>query len=103
TRAAAPSFCFAGDNAGGGAAAGAAGRGLPLWQAGKSLRFLALPAGEDPDSLLRTRGADAIRRILGLARPLADIVWEMEAEGRATDTPQRRATLHPAVHQRVPA
>jgi len=96
-----PYLCFDGDNAGRRAAARAAERALPLLQAGKSLRFLALPAGEDPDSLLRTRGADAVRRILGLARPLADIVWEMEAEGRATDTPERRASLQRAVEQRV--
>jgi DNA primase len=96
-----PFLCFDGDNAGRRAAARAAERALPLLQAGKSLRFLALPAGEDPDSLLRTRGADAIRRILGLARPLADVVWEMEAEGRATDTPERRASLQRAIEQRV--
>ncbi|HYX04082.1 MAG TPA: DNA primase, partial [Reyranella sp.] len=96
-----PYLCFDGDNAGRRAAARAAERALPLLQAGKSLRFLALPAGEDPDSLLRTRGADAIRRILDLARPLADIVWEMEADGRATDTPERRASLQRAVEQRV--
>jgi DNA primase len=96
-----PYLCFDGDNAGRRAAARAAERALPLLQAGKSLRFLALPPGEDPDSLIRTRGADALRRIFDLARPLADVVWDMETEGRPTDTPERRASLQRAVEQRV--
>src|SRR5262245_15068696 len=98
-----PYLCFDGDNAGRRAAARAAERALPLLRAGKSLRFLALPAGEDPDSLIRTRGPEAIRRVLDLARPLSDVVWDMETEGRVADTPERRASLQRAVEQRVAA
>ncbi len=96
-----PYLCFDGDNAGKRAAARAAERALPLLRAGKSLRFLALPAGEDPDSLVRGRGADAIRRVLDLARPLSDVIWTMETEGKSIDTPERRASLQRAVEQRV--
>ncbi len=96
-----PYLCFDGDNAGRRAANRAAERALPLLRAGKSLRFLSLPAGEDPDSLIRTRGADAMRRSLDLARPLSDLVWSMETEGKPTDTPERRASLQRAVEQRV--
>ena len=96
-----PYLCFDGDNAGRRAAARGAERALPLLRAGKSLRFLALPAGEDPDSLIRSRGADAIRRVLDLARPLSDVVWTMETEGKPNDTPERRASLQRAVEQRV--
>src|SRR5262249_61420246 len=71
-----PFLCFDGDNAGRRAAARAAERALPLLKPGKSLRFLALPAGEDPDSLVRAHGPDAIHRLLELARPLADLVWD---------------------------
>ncbi len=96
-----PYLCFDGDNAGRRAAARGAERALPLLRAGKSLRFLALPAGEDPDSLIRTRGPDAIRRVLELARPLSDVVWDMETEGKSIDTPERRASLQRSVEQRV--
>jgi DNA primase len=96
-----PYLCFDGDNAGRRAAARAAERALPLLRAGKSLRFLALPAGEDPDSLIRTRGTEAMRRSLEMARPLMDLVWSMETEGKSTDTPERRASLQRAVEQRV--
>ncbi|NDH61195.1 MAG: DNA primase, partial [Alphaproteobacteria bacterium] len=92
-----PFLCFDGDNAGRRAASRAAERALPLLRAGKSLRFLALPAGEDPDSVIRARGADAIRRVLELARPLSDVVWDMETEGKPADTPERRASLQRAV------
>lgn len=96
-----PYLCFDGDNAGRRAASRAAERALPLLRPGKSLRFLTLPAGEDPDSLIRTRGADAVRRILDLARPLSDMVWELEIEGKPADTPERRASLQRSVEQRV--
>ena len=96
-----PYLCFDGDNAGRRAASRAAERALPLLRAGKSLRFLSLPAGEDPDSLIRSRGADAMRRSLDLARPLVELVWSLETEGKPADTPERRASLQRAVEQRV--
>ncbi|WP_422002965.1 DNA primase [Reyranella sp.] len=98
-----PFLCFDGDNAGRRAAARAAERALPLLRAGKSLRFLSLPAGEDPDSLIRSRGPEALRRSLDLAQALSDVVWAMETEGRPTDTPERRASLQRAVEDRVAA
>ena len=96
-----PYLCFDGDNAGRRAAARAAERALPLLRPGKSLRFLTLPAGEDPDSLVRKKGPEALRRVLDLARPLSDLVWDLETEGKSTDTPERRASLQRSVEQRV--
>jgi DNA primase len=88
-----PYLCFDGDNAGRRAAQRAADRALPLLRPGKSLRFVSLPAGEDPDSLIRARGPDAVRRVLDLARPLADVLWDMETDGKSADTPERRASI----------
>ncbi len=96
-----PVLCFDGDNAGRRAAQRAAERALPLLRPGKSLRFVALPTGEDPDTLVRSRGAEAISRLLELARPLADVVWEIETEGKPADTPERRASIRRAVSRRV--
>src|SRR5205085_4839092 len=92
-----PFLCFDGDNAGRRAAARAAERALPLLRAGKRLRFVGLPAGEDPDSLVRARGADAVRRVLDLARPLADVIWELETDGKPADTPERQASIKAAL------
>ncbi len=96
-----PYLCFDGDNAGRRAAQRAAERALPLLRAGKSLRFLALPSGEDPDSLIRGRGIPAIEGVLKLARPLSDVVWDMETEGKPADTPERRANIRRALLQRA--
>src|SRR5947207_6330284 len=96
-----PYLCFDGDNAGRRAAHRAADRALPLLRPGKSLRFVSLPAGEDPDSLVRSRGPEAIRRVLELARPLSDVVWDLETEGKPADTPERRASIRRLVLERV--
>src|SRR5205823_11823665 len=45
-----PVLCFDGDTAGQRAALRALHRALPILQPGRSLRFAALPSGEDPDS-----------------------------------------------------
>ncbi|MCH9020554.1 MAG: DNA primase [Proteobacteria bacterium] len=86
-----PVVCFDGDSAGHRAACRVAERALPLLEPGRSLRFVALPAGEDPDSLIAKRGAQALREALAQARPLADLLWEIETRDRPIDTPERRA------------
>jgi len=96
-----PYLCFDGDNAGRRAAQRAADRALPLLRPGKSLRFISLPAGEDPDSLIRARGPDAVRRVLDLARPLADVMWDMETDGKPADTPERRASIRAALRKKA--
>src|SRR5690606_40331912 len=65
-----PVLCFDGDSAGQRAAARAAERALPLLKPGFSLRFVTLPAKEDPDSLIRTQGSAAMRRLIEQAAPL---------------------------------
>ena len=96
-----PVMCFDGDTAGQRAASRAAERALPLLQAGKSLRFVALPDGEDPDSLIRSRGAGAIRSLIRGAQPLVDLIWRTETAARKLDTPERRAGLDKALSDRV--
>src|SRR5437588_7477334 len=73
-----PVLCFDGDAAGERAALRAAERALPLLRPGQSLRFAALPAGEDPDTLILRYGAEAMRSTLDAARPLGEIVWAIE-------------------------
>ncbi len=88
-----PILCFDGDAAGERAAARAALRALPMLQPGRSLRFALLPPGDDPDSLVRRTGPAALRDILDRARPLVDMLWDMEVGARPPDTPERRAGL----------
>ena len=88
-----PILCFDGDTAGRRAAARALRRALPLLQPGHSLRFAALPAGEDPDSLIAAAGRAAFDQILAMARPLSRMLWEIELGAGPADTPERRADL----------
>ncbi len=88
-----PVLCFDGDAAGQRAAARAAERVMPILQPGLSLRFATLPPGEDPDSLIRAGGAQAVQPVLSAARPLSDVVWRLELDRQIPNTPERRAAL----------
>ncbi|MGA8616815.1 MAG: DNA primase [Xanthobacteraceae bacterium] len=88
-----PTLCFDGDDAGRRAAYRAADLALPLLKAGKSLRFAALPDGQDPDDLARSGGREAVADVLAAARPLADVLWTRESEAGPFDTPERRAAF----------
>jgi len=87
-----PVLCFDGDAAGQRAAARAAVRALPLLAPGKSLRFVTLPDGQDPDDLVGRPGGTAhFRELLAGAAPLSEILWATERARGPLDTPERRA------------
>ena len=86
-----PILCFDGDAAGWSAAGRVADRALPLLRSGHSLRFTLLPTGEDPDSLVTSKGAEAFRQLLLNATPLSDLLWQIAMQDRTLDTPERRA------------
>jgi DNA primase len=88
-----PILCFDGDAAGQQAAVRALRRALPLLRPGQSLNFATLPPGEDPDSLIRGNGPQAFAEILAAARPLSQMLWEVELGAAPADTPERRAGL----------
>ncbi len=67
-------FCFDGDRAGRAAAWRALETALPYAGGEVELAFLLLPEGEDPDSLVRSRGADAFRDLQGRATPLSNFL-----------------------------
>lgn len=91
--AAEPILCFDGDKAGLKAALRAVDRALPLLEPGKSFRFALLPAGQDPDDLVKAGGRAAMEEVLAQALPLSEMLWRKETEGQAIDTPERRAAL----------
>lgn len=96
-----PVLCFDGDKAGQRAAERAAERALPLLKPGKSIRFAFLPEGEDPDSLLAGQGAGALRTLLDAARPLAEVIWELERNVGPLDTPERMAGFKSRLRQKA--
>jgi DNA primase len=88
-----PVLCFDGDAAGTRAAHRAMERALPMLAPGISLRFAFLPSGEDPDTLVRRNGPEAMTGLLKSARPLTDVLWDARFSAVAADTPERRAGL----------
>ncbi|CAN5217516.1 DNA primase [soil metagenome] len=65
-------FCFDGDKAGRNAAWRALETALPLLKDGQQIRFMFLPEGEDPDSLIRKEGATQFNHRLSAAMPLSE-------------------------------
>ncbi|MCS6946244.1 MAG: DNA primase, partial [Steroidobacteraceae bacterium] len=65
-------FAFDGDAAGRAAAWRALQNALPEARDGRELKFLFLPEGEDPDSLLGTEGATAFQARIDSALPLSE-------------------------------
>jgi DNA primase len=88
-----PVLCFDGDAGGARAAARTAELALPLLSAERSLRLASLPAGEDPDTLVRGHGAAAFQGVLDAARPLADALYDLVREASGDATPEQRAAL----------
>lgn len=99
-------FCFDGDQAGRNAAWRALEAALPSLQDGRKARFLFLPEGEDPDTLVRAEGTDAFRaRINQHAQPLADYFFQQlteEADPRSLEGKAHMATLAAPLIDKVP-
>jgi DNA primase len=89
-----PVLCFDGDAAGSRAAARVATEvALPLLSTERTLCFVTLPAGEDPDSLTRKGGPGAFRTLLDQAKPLSAVLYDMLAAQYPGATPEARAAL----------
>lgn len=86
-------FCFDGDQAGRKAALRALDIALPALQDGKSVRFLFLPEGEDPDSLIRQEGQSAFEQRILNATPLSTFFFNNLSEGFNLDSMDDRARL----------
>ncbi|WP_199261730.1 DNA primase [Paracoccus binzhouensis] len=96
-----PVIALDGDDAGLRAAMRLIDLALPMTGPGQALRFAFLPQGQDPDDLIRARGAAAMAAVLEEARPLVDLLWRRETDGRVFDSPERRAALDKALAEAV--
>ena len=88
-----PTLCFDGDAAGQRAAMRAITRALPLLRPGHSLRITTLPAGMDPDDVVKKQGPAAMEELLQGARSLVDVLWEAERDAAPLSTPEDKAGL----------
>ena len=88
-----PILCFDGDSAGRKAAIRAALRALPHLRPDRTLRFVELPPGQDPDDLVRSGGREAVEALLAKPEPLDARLWRHELEAQPLTTPEARASL----------
>jgi len=84
-------FCFDGDTAGRKAAWRALENSLALVGDEKSIKFLFLPQGEDPDSYIRKEGKAAFEALLESAMPMSEFLLRELAAGVDMQTMEGRA------------
>ncbi|MDQ4419875.1 DNA primase [Sphingobium sp. DEHP117] len=94
-----PILCFDGDSAGQKAADRAALRALPLLQPGRSLSFVTLPGGMDPDDLVKAKGAAGFEACVASPTPLVERLWRHEHEAAPAATPEARAGLQQRLNE----
>lgn len=85
--------CYDGDNAGREAAWRALETALPYLSDGRQLKFMFLPEGEDPDTLIRQEGRDAFERRVLDAHPLSAFLFDSLLPQVDLSTPDGRAKL----------
>lgn len=86
-------FCFDGDEAGRRAAWRALETTLPLMADGKGARFLFLPEGEDPDSMVGKLGAEKFLALVDAAEPLETFFFDHLSEGPGIESIEGKAAL----------
>ncbi|MDZ7661710.1 DNA primase [Thiohalophilus sp.] len=105
-------FCFDGDRAGRDAAWRAMENALPVMREGHQIRFLFLPEGEDPDTLVRSAGKAEFEQLIRRAAPFSDYLFNSlstqndtaSIDGRANLVEQARpllARLPPGVYRQM--
>lgn len=86
-------FCFDGDAAGRRAAWKALESSLSHLREGRQIRFLMLPEGHDPDSLVRQEGAEAFRVRVMEAQPFSDYFFQSLGDGLDLGSIEGRAAF----------
>lgn len=85
--------CYDGDRAGRDAAWRALETALPYLNDGRQLRFMFLPEGEDPDTLVRKEGKTAFEQRMEQAQPLSAFLFDTLQQQVDMSSPDGRAKL----------
>lgn len=96
-----PIICFDGDQAGKRAAFSALERALPILKPGYSLQFVELPAGEDPDSLIRQGRSAALSQIFSKPDSLTTKLWSSLTQQLPVETPEQQAFFKDTMVQKI--
>ncbi|MEM1113702.1 MAG: DNA primase [Pseudomonadota bacterium] len=86
-------FCFDGDEAGRKAAFRALEAALPCMEDGRQARFLFLPEGDDPDTIVQRGGAELFNSLLADAQALESFLFDSLSANLDLDSLDGRARL----------
>ena len=95
-----PLLSFDGDKAGQAAAYRAIDRLLPHFTAQRSVRVVFMPQGEDPDSLIRAKGPEAVKALFDQSLGVFDTLWQKEL-AQTSDSPEGRAALQARLEETI--
>ncbi len=96
-----PVLCFDGDAAGQRAAMRAIARALPMLAPMRSLGIVRLPAGLDPDDLIKQQGAKAMERLLAKPQDIFEFLWEFEKDSHPSETMSDVAELEARLVEKI--
>ncbi|MDA9163356.1 DNA primase [Rickettsiaceae bacterium] len=85
--------CLDGDNAGMRASAKMTHMALEHITANKSMSFIELPKGLDPDDLIKASGPKAMSQLIDRRIELSEMIWKNESRGKIFKTPEARSAL----------
>ncbi|HIL91683.1 MAG TPA: DNA primase [Cycloclasticus sp.] len=86
-------ICMDGDSAGQKAAWRAVTNALPALRSGRQIKILMLEQGQDPDSLIREKGAEHFQQLIADATPLSSYFFDYLAEQCPLDSIEGRASF----------
>lgn len=92
-----PTVCLDGDLAGRNAAIRLARKVLSILEPGRTLQFIWMPEGEDPDSFIQKEGKDAFIRLLQKPTTLDDVLWQDITAPHNLKTGDGRAAVDGAI------
>jgi len=85
--------CLDGDNAGVRASSKLINMAMPHISTNKSMSFITLPTGLDPDDLIKASGSQAFDSLLKNRLGLSEMIWRAEYAGKNFKTAESMATL----------
>jgi DNA primase len=86
-------FCFDGDAAGIKAAVRAMHTCVPFMTDGRQARFLLLPQGEDPDTMVRKHGSETLTKLIANATPFSEFLFQHFSQDLDSHNLEHRAKL----------
>ena len=96
-----PIICMDGDNAGYKSAIRTLNIALPILKPGKSLQFVFLPEGEDPDNLISSGKKDFLEQKIKNSISMFDFFWKTETDNISLTTPERRPGFKKIIEKKI--